>query len=342
MNARRRIGIKAIRAIASGMVLAALCASSTASLAQAKPLKLRIGVTQTAATAPATLAEIYGTYKEQGLDVEVVSFRGAVELISAGVGGSLNLMATGVEQPAFLAARKAEPWKDIVAILGRSAFSIVVQPDKKITPGDFKAIKGWTMGIPGLGRPAHSVVKSLLKDAGLNPETDVTYVEQPSGPPGIVAWEQKRADIAVVNEPVTSTLLERKTAKMFVDLRAGKHGPLSLVPQATVLAPVALIKSERATLERFVTAICKAAKRGRENPKEAATLLAQKWGAETKGTEADALVAGIVATAPAWTVEIPRAPVEAWFKVLVEANALKQMPKYEEVVDTSFSRFWSC
>lgn len=329
----RRLGALALAAL--------LALAAPQSHAQSKLTKVRIGTTQTAAVAPAWLAEIYGTYKEQGVEVELINFRGAVELISAGVGGSLELMATGVEQPALLAERGAEPWRDIVALLGSSAFSIVVQPSSKIKAGDFAATKGMRWGIPGLGRPSHSIVKVLLKEAGLDPENDVNYVDQPSGPEGIIAWERQRSDIAIVNEPVTSSLISRGSARMFVDLREGRHGAISQVPQATLLAPLRLIKNERAVMDRVVRAVCLAAKRGRQNPDEAARLLAVRWGAE-KGADVEILRSGIIKAAPAWTPQLPEGPVNAWFKVLVEAKALKQVPRYGDVVDTSFSKLWEC
>lgn len=305
------------------------------------PVKLRVAITQSAAQGVVWLADIYGLYKEQGLDVELVNFRNPSDMISAGVSGAVNLISSGVEQPALLAERGVAPWRDIVASLGASAFSIVIQPDRNITPGDFKALKGMKFGMSGLGRPGHSVAKSLLKDAGLDPDNDVTYVEIPPGPQGVVAWERKIADVSVVNEPVTSALMARKTAKMFVDLREGKHGALSQVAQSTVLAPVSLIKSERQALERFVTANCRAAKRGRENPEEAAKLLAARWGSDT-GADPEIVKAGILATAKAWKTEIPEAPTVAWLKLLVDAKTLKGMHKFTDVVDTSFRKLWSC
>jgi ABC-type nitrate/sulfonate/bicarbonate transport system substrate-binding protein len=323
-------------------LLAALMLGSGAVHGQTSPLKLKVATSQTGAQATVWLADIYGYYKQQGLDVEVINFRNPADMIPAGISGAVNLINSGIEQPALLAQRGGvAPWRGMVATYGASAFSIVIQPSLNIKPGDFKALKGLKFGMSGFGRPGHSVAKSLLKDAGLDPENDVTYVEIPPGPEGIVAWERRIADVSVVNEPVTSALMARKTAKMFVDLREGKNGALSQVSQSVVLAPVSLINSERSALERFVSANCQAAKRGRQNPEEAARLLSERWGSNT-AADPEVIKAGIVASAKAWKSEIPEASTIAWFKLLVDSKSLKAVPKFTDVVDTSFSKFWTC
>jgi NitT/TauT family transport system substrate-binding protein len=318
-----------------------LIASAGAAFGQGKPVKFRVAISQSAAQAPVWLADAWGLYKKQGLDVELLNFRNPADMISAGVTGAANLIASGIEQPAVLAERGLPPWRDIIAIYGASSFSIVVQPDSKVAIGDFKAFKGGKFGMSGFGRPAHMVAKALLKEAGLDADNDVTYVEIPPGPEGVAAWERKIADVAVVNEPVTSSLLIRKSAKMFLDLREGKHGALSQVPQATVMAPLSLIKSERQALDKLVTATCQASKRGRENPDDAAKALAERWGSET-GADPQIARAGTVASAKAWKSEIPEAPTMAWLQLLVDAKILKALPKFHDVVDTSFTKLWSC
>ena len=320
---------------------AALAAATLAGPAQAQTKTYKIGVTQTAAVAPAWLADIYGYYKDAGIDAELVNFRSPTELVPAGLSGALTLMTVGVENPAILAERGTAPWRNIAALLGASAFSIVARPDIMATPGDMKALKGKTVATPGIGRPAAYVLKSLLKEAGLDAENDVTYVEQPPGPEGVAVWEQRKPDFAIVNEPVTSAILARGTAKMFLDLRAGKNGPVSQVPQATITAPAALIASDRANIVKIVGAICKAAKRGRDNPQEAADMLAKRWGADT-GADAAVVKAGIIATAPAWTANVAEAPTNAWLNILVGAKVLKSVPKFGDIVETSLAPDWKC
>lgn len=329
------------RVCGSAGLIAVVALASGAAFAQSSPLKIKVATSQTGAQATLWLADIYGLFKQQGLDVEIINFRNPADMIPAGVSGAVNMISSGVEQPALLAQRNVAPWRNIVATYGASAFSVVMQPDLNIKPGDFKALKGLKVGVPGLGRPAHSVAKALLKEAGLDPDNDVTYVEQPPGPEGVTAWERKIADVAVTNEPVTSGLLLRKSAKMFVDLRAGKNGAISQVPQATILVPLSLINSNRGELEKFATAICLATKRAVQNPEAAANLLAERYGANT-GADASIVKAGILASAIAWKTDIPEGPTNAWLKVLVDAGILKAMPKFNEVVDTSFSKSWHC
>ena len=128
---------------------------------------------------------------------------------------------------------------------------------------------------------------------------------------------------------------------MFIDLREGKHGPASTVPQAAVLAPVSLINSNRGELERFTLSICQAAKRAMSNVDAAANAAAERYGANT-GADAAIVKAGLVASAVAWKVDIPEAPTMSWIKLMQDSNILKIQPKFNEIVDTSFSKNWKC
>ena len=321
--------------------LGVLAMASGSTLAQG--VKLKVATSQTGAQALVWLADTWGIFKQNGVDVEVVNFRNPADMIPAGVSGAVNLINSGIEQPALLAQRGGvPPWRAFVATYGASAFSIVAQPRlTNLIPNDFKQFKGMKVGITGHGRPAHSLIKAFLKEAGLDPDNDVTYVEQPPGPEGIASWERGLADIAVTNEPVTSALMIKKTARMFIDLREGKHGPASTVPQAAVLAPVSLINSNRGELERFTLSICQAAKRAMSNVDAAANAAAERYGANT-GADAAIVKAGLVASAVAWKVDIPEAPTMSWIKLMQDSNILKIQPKFNEIVDTSFSKNWKC
>jgi ABC-type nitrate/sulfonate/bicarbonate transport system substrate-binding protein len=273
----------------------------------------------------------------------VVNFRNSADMIPAGISGAVNLINSGVEQPELLTQRGGvPPWRGIVATYGASAFSIVAQPRlTNLVPNDFKQFKGMKVGIPGFGRPAHSLIKAFLKEAGLDPDNDVSYVEQPPGPEGIASWERGLADIAVTNEPVTSALMVKKTARMFIDLREGKHGPASTVPQAIVLAPVSLINSNRGELERFALSICQTAKRALSNIDVAANAAAERFGANT-GADAAIVKTGLVASAVAWKPDVPEVPTMAWIKLLQDSGIIKIQPRFNEIIDTSFSKNWRC
>jgi NitT/TauT family transport system substrate-binding protein len=322
-------------------LIGVLAGGSVEASAESAPVKLTIAIGRSGPQAVVWLAEIYGLYKQQGLDVEITDFRNASDTVAAGASGAVNVIASGIETPAILTQRGLAPWRNIVAIYGTSAFSIVAQPDLKIVPGDLKALKGLRIGVSGLGRPSYAVGVFFLRQAGLDPDNDVTFVEQPPGPEGVVAWDRRIADVAVVNEPVTSALLLRKSAKMFLDLRQGKNGPISQAPQAAVQVPLSLIRNNRAELERFVTAVCLATKRAVQNPKEAAQLLAQRWGSDAGG-DADVVKAGIIASAVGWKNEIPREPTMAWFDLLTNMKILNKLPAFDDVVDVSFSKGWHC
>src|SRR5260370_880056 len=146
-----------------------LAGGSVEAYAESAPVKLNIAIGHSGPQAVVWLADIYGLYKQQGLDVEITDFRNASDTVAAGASGAVNVIASGIETPAILTQRGLAPWRSIVAIYGASAFSIVAQPDLKIVPGDLKALKGLRIGVSGLGRPSYAVGVFFLRQAGLDP-----------------------------------------------------------------------------------------------------------------------------------------------------------------------------
>lgn len=333
-----------IRRTLAALLLAGVAAMALAQPASTqKPRQLKVGAVPAGALGLVFLADIYGYYREEGLDVEVITFRAGADVITAGMSGSLDIITGGVEHPATLFERGAPPWKSIAGLLSTSPFSIVSRTGVDIKPADFAALKGRRIGTPGVGRSAHMVISALLKEAGLDAAKDVTFFEIPSGAPGVSAFERSGVDAAIVNEPVTSALLARNAARMFADLSTGKFGPVSTFPQAVAIASQRLIDLDRPSLERFVRAVCRAGKRGSANAEEAADLLVRRFGGASTPAAAEELKVGLRKFASGWgNIELPAAPIEAWFKVLVENGALKKPTSYDSVVDAKFRGQWKC
>src|SRR3954470_17008052 len=83
------------RFVQAGSAAAALTAlaprSFAAELPKAEKSKLAIGISVDAATFMPTYIGVARTYKEQGLDVELISFRGDSEVSQALAGGSIDI-----------------------------------------------------------------------------------------------------------------------------------------------------------------------------------------------------------------------------------------------------------
>src|SRR5260370_42607347 len=92
-----------------------LAGGSVEAYAESAPVKLNIAIGRSGPQAVVWLAEIYGLYKQQGLDVEITAFPNARDTVAAGASGAANGIARGIETPAILTHRGLLPSRSISA-----------------------------------------------------------------------------------------------------------------------------------------------------------------------------------------------------------------------------------
>lgn len=143
---------------------------------------------------PAFVALDRGFYKAEGMDVELISTRGATVAVQALLGGQLQfIMTIGPQMPAI--------WEgaDIVLLaqqVGRSTFSLIVTPDiQKVAD-----LKGKKLGVT-FGGSTFSGIKALLEVNKLNPDKDVTYISIPGSAPKVAALQQGLIAATLLSPP---------------------------------------------------------------------------------------------------------------------------------------------
>ncbi|MEM6634613.1 MAG: ABC transporter substrate-binding protein [Pseudomonadota bacterium] len=170
-----------------------------------------------------------GIYKDNGLDVNLLPLRtgpdsiaGAVSRSADAVSNSLGntLLANGQGQDLILVANA---WN-------APLFSWLKQPSyemaglDKAYPENLAGFDGARIGVAGRGTETELFTRVLLKDAGLDPDTDVTWVPVGFGQTAVAAFEAKQVDIIITMEPVQTILDARDTGEMVIDLTVGE-GP---------------------------------------------------------------------------------------------------------------------
>lgn len=330
------------RIVALGAMLLLAAAASNSHAQTGTPGKtIKIGATPTVGVAPVFLADLYGYLKEDGLAIELITFRDGGAMHAAGMAGSIDLMATALEQVARFDELGAPPWRIVNGLYGANPFAVIIRPNLNIPAGNFAALKGLKIGA-AQGRAAVTMMRGLLNQAGLNPDKDVDFIDFPVGAVGIPAWEKGQMDVGIGVEPVISALISKGSAKMFADLRTGNFGPISKVPTAGLAASARLIEQDRGMVEKIVKAMCRAAKRGSGNADESADLLVKAWGGGGGGSNREQIRAGIKESAPAWKLDLPPEPINYYLKVLLDNGSLKKQTSFERIVDVRFRPLWSC
>jgi NitT/TauT family transport system substrate-binding protein len=112
------------------------------------------------------------TWKEQGLSVEIVSFRGDAEVSQAMAGGSLDLSLQSLDGLINL-INAGQPVKGFYAGFHQADFAWLAQPQIKT----WADLKGGTIGVSTFGSLTDQLTRYVLKKHALVPETDVRIMQ---------------------------------------------------------------------------------------------------------------------------------------------------------------------
>jgi NitT/TauT family transport system substrate-binding protein len=134
--------------------------------------KLTLGLAVPAASFLPVYVAAARTWKPEGLEVEIVSFRGDAEVSQAMAGGSLDLSLQSLDGLVNLITSN-QPVKGFYAGFHQADFAWLAQPSVKT----WNDLKGGTIGVSTFGSLTDQLTRYVLKKHGLKPETDVSVVQ---------------------------------------------------------------------------------------------------------------------------------------------------------------------
>jgi NitT/TauT family transport system substrate-binding protein len=195
MNNNPRLAIRVFA------LLYALLAATGTAVAQA----ITVGVTSSTSDAPIFIADKKGYFRDEGLEVKVVNFRSAADMVAplgagqieAGAGsasaGLYNAVARGIKIKMVADKASSPP--------GYGATKILVRKDH-VESGRYRELKDlkgmkFAMNAPGVSNT--STLNTLLKSAGLK-YSDVETVDMPL-PDHVAALKNKSVDASASVEP---------------------------------------------------------------------------------------------------------------------------------------------
>src|SRR5436305_8761226 len=166
---------------------------------------------------PLTIAERLGHFKEQGLDVSILDFRGGAQSLQALVGGSVDVVTGAYEHTIRMQAKG----QDVRALIELGRFPGIVLGIRKGRAAAYKSpadLKGMKIGVSAPGSSTNFFVMYLLAKAGLKP-TDASYIGVGIGPSVIAAVIKGEID-AISNLEQMMTKLELESQiKVVADTR---------------------------------------------------------------------------------------------------------------------------
>jgi NitT/TauT family transport system substrate-binding protein len=182
--------------------------------------KVRVGNVNTVSDVPIYIADKKGYFKQEGLDVEFISFNTAARMIAPLGAGQLDVGGGTVSAGLYNAVSRGIGIR-IVADKGSSRppynFSQLMVRKDLVDSGrykTFKDLKGMKVAIAAVGTGNGATLNQALKMGGLK-FSDVTTVDL-GFPDHLIGYRNKAIDAGITNEP-TATQAEREGVAVKVE-----------------------------------------------------------------------------------------------------------------------------
>lgn len=273
-----------------------------------------------------------GYFEEEGLTASVMTVEGGAHTTAVLTGQAFAFIG-GPEHNAFAKVRGGE-LRAVVNVVNRGNVYLVTREGAE-GPGDEDLaafFSGKTIAVAVYGNTPNSVLRYILDQNGLDPQSDVVLSEMANA--GIMAaLGAGTADIGVMNEPnLTRGITEGRWNEPFYNV------PNELGPYAysTLNIRQSSIEDDPETVRGFVRAVARGLKFTHENPEEAAAIARLEFPTQS---EEDLMATLNRAFADNLWSEDGSITPESWETgkaVVMGAGILEQDVAFEEIIDMSF------
>ena len=211
------------------------------------------------------LAAEMGYYRDEGLDVRIKQISNLNEGITAVQMGKLDILPLGIIPALSFVSKGADLviYRGTIAE-GSQGITLPQNRDKYKKPSDFKGRK---VGV-FRAETGHMILKSYLREGGLNLERDVTVIQLDGFQTIIEAVSKGMIDIGMVNSGF-GLIAEKKG--LAVAFNIGDIAPNAVCCRQT--ASRSVFKDKRAALVKFQVANLRAYKLMKDDPKTAIAKL---------------------------------------------------------------------
>lgn len=199
--------------------LAALLAVATSHALAQDPARLTLMVSGTAKMIylPATLAQRLGYFRDEGLDVELVSQPAGVDAESELLTGFAQGVVGFYDHTIDLQAKGKEV-RAIVVFSQVPGEAEVVSTRLPATVQSMRDLRGRTLGVTGLGASTSFLTRYLMTQQGLS-AGDYTMLPVGAERSFVTALRGGRIDAGMTTDPTVSRLVHSGEARVLLDLR---------------------------------------------------------------------------------------------------------------------------
>ena len=290
-------------------------------------------VTRSVFYAPQYVAIANGFFKEEGLNIEITTGQGADNVMTAVLAGQCDIGFCGPEASIYVYNEGKEDYVQVFAQLTKRDGSFLVSKN----PTDnfsWQDLKGETI-IPGRkGGVPYMTLEYVLKQNGINPETDLTLDDSIKFDLMAGAFTGGSAEYVTLFEPTTS--MTEDAGKGYIVASVGEAS--GEIPYTAYCAKKSYIEANSDVIEGFTRAIYKGQQWVKEHSAKEIAETIQEYFPSTSVESLEKSVESYK-DIDAWN-ENPVLKQESFDKlqlIMTEAGELTQKAPYEKIVNNSFA-----
>ena len=167
---------------------------------------------------PWELAKALNYFEEANIDLELQYAANATQAAAALVAGTADLGGSSLDH-SIRAQLQGKPTRMIVSFARLPGVALVTRLDRKAQLSSLAALRGTTVGVPGIASGAHVLLTYLLRSqAGLDPDRDYRVQAFATAE---FAGALERGDVAaaMITDPLITQIVSSGKAALIVDLR---------------------------------------------------------------------------------------------------------------------------
>ncbi|MFF4351376.1 ABC transporter substrate-binding protein [Streptomyces sp. NPDC001530] len=224
-------------------------------------VKIMVGGLDKVIYLPAMLTQRLGYFKDEGLDVQLLSEPAGVQAETALVSGQVQ-GAVGFYDHTLDLQTKGKSVESVVQFSHAPGEVEIVsnkRADDITSPKDFKGKK---LGITGLGSSTDFLTKYLAVKNGVN-VSEFTPVAVGAGPTFISALQKGAIDGGMTTDPTVATVMQKNLGKVLIDMRTPQGSQKALggpYPSSSLYMQTDWVNSHKETVQKLANAFVKTLK----------------------------------------------------------------------------------
>ena len=240
------------------LCLAGCCALAlldACGVALAHDVSLMVGGIEKQIYLPVLLAQQLGYFRDEGIDVELLSEPAGVEAADEMLAGAVQGVIGFYDHTIQLQSLGKYTESVVQLALAPGEVEIVSTKHPEIT--SVAGLKGKSVGVTGLGSSTDFLTEYLLAKAGIK-LNEITPIPVGAGDTLIAAMQHDQIQAAMTTEPTVSRLLLTKQARVLVDTRSPADsesvfgGPY---PASCLYMETAWVEGHRDLVQKLVNAL---------------------------------------------------------------------------------------